>query len=966
VPASPQPLLSERWLESIVLGRSDKLRLWSRFARFVFAGLVAIVAVVFQQWIPTDALLWWVGIYFAYLVGLELLRWRLPEHRLRWLYDQWWFKLLRQQADFLAIAALYYVMFPELDIWPLLGVPIFVALMYFDFTQYALGTALEAVVVILIVRLVTGQALLAAVTSAALQGVCLLAITWVFFRLLELSKERAASRELAEAMTGAQTPEGMCQALADVAAKKIPNANAAVVHLVGPQPDRLLIWSGAVGVNPANLGRTPMRVGEGIAGRALSEKKTINVRDTTKDDRFVGLSDHGIPIGSLLSAPMVVGEKLIGVVSVHSHLPKAFDSKDSRALTQYAIQVASALRNAEMYHRRTGVRSRLHAILESAIGFGWDQPIELLYEQCTQSIAVASQFAMSTLELLDDRKQEIRVVATYGVPENETTRLKAKPFPWDLFASYLKEEYRYRSTNTYFIRHDERQKLPRINEHSYTDGSYTSDPGGWHAEDILRVPLRTPDGDLLGYVSLDGPSDHRLPTLEIVQALELHARLCASSIRNAQLMARVAQNQHRMRLLYQIGLVAQRCPSLDKLLHVIAYCITARDGFGYDYAVLLRVNGSELIGATAAGELACCEEPGQVAAAVENIDAYLTRVAEGGEVAWPPIHQRTRDLRIPLNADEDDMFSKALRVQESLVRLPGKDTIPATYLEAMNPASAVVVVPLVARGTVYGILVCGDAKNSGEFTNSQISLLETLASQAAIAIQNSELQRENQKILQARVANEERRRLRSGLHQALGLLATGAKWETELAADQIQQENLLALSVSLGRLQQALRLSYADLKSVVADLDDNRDHRNLIEDIKKRATAICRDPIEVTGAISANVDPQIVEIMYRVAAEGITNAIKYSGFGQDPKVHLKIEVAETPGCAEIRVRDTGAGFKEQDLKDKPGGLRQLRELIGGIEGGNFEAHSAPGKGTELRAWFELRRPNGRQDPGADC
>src|SRR5260370_16039361 len=60
------------------------------------------------------------------------------------------------------------------------------------------------------------------------------------------------------------------------------------------------------------------------------------------------------------------------------------------------------------------------------------------------------------------------------------------------------------------------------------------EPGGWHPQDMLIVPLYSPrQKKLLGFLSLDDPEDGRIPTVESVEMIELFANQAAIAIDNA-------------------------------------------------------------------------------------------------------------------------------------------------------------------------------------------------------------------------------------------------------------------------------------------------------------------------------------------------------------------------------------------------------------------------------------------------
>jgi len=58
----------------------------------------------------------------------------------------------------------------------------------------------------------------------------------------------------------------------------------------------------------------------------------------------------------------------------------------------------------------------------------------------------------------------------------------------------------------------------------------------WHPQDMLYAPLRTPEGRIVGILSMDDPLDGRMPTRESLIPLELFLHQAAMVIENAQLV----------------------------------------------------------------------------------------------------------------------------------------------------------------------------------------------------------------------------------------------------------------------------------------------------------------------------------------------------------------------------------------------------------------------------------------------
>jgi signal transduction histidine kinase len=63
----------------------------------------------------------------------------------------------------------------------------------------------------------------------------------------------------------------------------------------------------------------------------------------------------------------------------------------------------------------------------------------------------------------------------------------------------------------------------------------------WNPEDLLYIPLRLPDGKVVGIMSIDDPEDGRRPTRESLAPLELFVHQAATAIENAKLMQQVKE-----------------------------------------------------------------------------------------------------------------------------------------------------------------------------------------------------------------------------------------------------------------------------------------------------------------------------------------------------------------------------------------------------------------------------------------
>jgi sigma-B regulation protein RsbU (phosphoserine phosphatase) len=94
-----------------------------------------------------------------------------------------------------------------------------------------------------------------------------------------------------------------------------------------------------------NIDNVPL--GKGITGAAAELREPVRVHDTAKDPRYIASHPD---IRSEVAVPLIVQDRVVGVLDVESDRVGYFTDDHVRTLSLLAPQVASSVENARLYH----------------------------------------------------------------------------------------------------------------------------------------------------------------------------------------------------------------------------------------------------------------------------------------------------------------------------------------------------------------------------------------------------------------------------------------------------------------------------------------------------------------------------------------------------------------------------------------------------------------------------------------
>ena len=201
----------------------------------------------------------------------------------------------------------------------------------------------------------------------------------------------------------------------------------------------------------------------------------------------------------------------------------------------------------------------------------------------------------------------------------------------------------------------------------------------------------------------------------------------------------------------------------------------------------------------------------------------------------------------------------------------------------------------------------------------------------------------------------ERRRLSRDLHDGIGQMLTGLKFQAEALTnngEQIKTEKLEVIKeLTSDIIKEVRRVSFNLRPTVLSDYGLSSGIKNIVNELN----IYTETEITFTNETDFNdrLDKRIETHLYRITQESINNAIKYS---KSDKIEIRLwHMTES---VAISIKDYGIGFdpeeiEKHELKSQSGhGIFNMKERARFIDA-DLRIKSSKGKGTEIIIYLPL-------------
>jgi len=255
-------------------------------------------------------------------------------------------------------------------------------------------------------------------------------------------------------------------------------------------------------------------------------------------------------VRSAIIVPITYQANTIGLIDLHSNSTGFFTPEISELVQTLAVQAGIALSNAQRYQlekqRSELMRRRADTLVrltDVSYNLGHDQPLDQALQIISRGIRDSTPFRVILVSVVELETGLMRRLTAVGIPQETLTELLSRKQPLASVQQLMRPEFKI--SRSYFIPEDQAPVIPSDLHLVTLDVSASVDVSSntWHANDLLLVPLENSEGQIVGLISLDDPSNGLRPDKTTIEAVEVFssqaALLISNTLRQSELRSRI-------------------------------------------------------------------------------------------------------------------------------------------------------------------------------------------------------------------------------------------------------------------------------------------------------------------------------------------------------------------------------------------------------------------------------------------
>lgn len=461
----------------------------------------------------------------------------------------------------------------------------------------------------------------------------------------------------------------------------------------------------------------------GLSGWVLQNQKSLLLRDLQHAENLPAAPVHVTrPARSWLGVPLMLKERIIGLLSAQSFQPNAFTSEDERFLIAVAQHVALALDNARLFAESERRARELTLLNEISRAISASLDLDVVMERAAH--ALADQLGYRYVSIYEIDGDQLICKASVADRERGET--------WNLTRGVI-------------------GRVARTGRAAFVTNVQTDPDYVVGHEDVVAeicVPILR-EGRVLGVVNVEESRIGALKEDDMALLAVLSEQLAIAST-NASLYREALGRERFATRLGQLGMTVTSTLDLVQLIDIL--CRESLALFGADAAAIYLREEGQVARAGAGNGAQILSASNEAARTARNLN--VTRGDAASNTANARLVCRAaagvgRDALLGSFVQVDqlgNLLARTLRLARGFIVHEARTSsqLASDLREHVQP-EACLAVPIMKERDVIGVLLLCDRQDAERFGEPELARANIVASQAGLAISNARLLQEAQR-----------------------------------------------------------------------------------------------------------------------------------------------------------------------------------------------------------------------------
>ena len=361
-------------------------------------------------------------------------------------------------------------------------------------------------------------------------------------------------------------------------------------------------------------------------------------------------------------------------------------------------------------------QSRMISEFVNLVHDSYSEPLNVFLSRIIEITCQIFHFKRSTIALLDRRRQAFikQALVGYSADDGHSVEQRSMEVPYEVIDRIFADRYRIK---VLYYTQDQREFPHEDNPGVPERRAQRRRPlNEWHKRDLVLLNLKDRNGVTFGYISLDDPQLDMLPTRATFYNLELFSRLVSMSVENYYRFNTLAKKNRRLKQILANSNIYKLHLSLTDLLNETVW--SAKYTLEFNLVTLLLIGKeSEMLEVKSVA----CEDK--------------IKLAQLRELTFD-IHEFSDLLKDEYQTEHSFLINREEQVLKHYKQIYYGADANLRHADGW-PNWAMLLVPIRGReGKIMGFLMADDPRDCRIPAPDTIHIMEILANQIAVAINN--------------------------------------------------------------------------------------------------------------------------------------------------------------------------------------------------------------------------------------